>query len=221
MDGEWTDLYHQLSEAARSFDMGMSALIMRTPAGSSIVYGLAEEAAPFLLASGSQFFKKVLFLRAAPTIILDTRKSYLAKDPLVISGPCLGCYMEATLQDTDGRIIGALILADSRARDEFSDECYRRFEDHARRLQKDAYAFRKGLERLDETERCCQKACNGVAFLRDHMSRMPAECGAAWYDQAAKQNPTQDCGSLLSAGRSHAGKRGRKSEEDPHGQRSH
>eukprot|EP00930_Biecheleria_cincta_P099644 TRINITY_DN9125_c0_g2_i2.p1 TRINITY_DN9125_c0_g2~~TRINITY_DN9125_c0_g2_i2.p1 ORF type:complete len:243 (+),score=39.71 TRINITY_DN9125_c0_g2_i2:56-784(+) len=190
MAGECTDVYHLLREAAQSFDMGMSALVMSSPNQSSTMYGLTKEAAAFVSGSSSQFFKKVLFLRGAPTIILDTRKSNLAEDPCVIGGPCLGCYMEATIKDEDGRIIGALILADMRARDGFSEESCRRFQDHSRRIQIYVQALKEAMERTDEIERHCQKACNRFVFLRDHVGRVP-DCCDVRYGQAANQNSTK------------------------------
>ena len=62
MDVQWTTLHDLLGEAARSFDMGTSALVMSAPNGSWIVYGLPKEAEAFVLASRSQLFKKALFI---------------------------------------------------------------------------------------------------------------------------------------------------------------
>eukprot|EP00930_Biecheleria_cincta_P099645 TRINITY_DN9125_c0_g2_i3.p1 TRINITY_DN9125_c0_g2~~TRINITY_DN9125_c0_g2_i3.p1 ORF type:complete len:151 (+),score=21.60 TRINITY_DN9125_c0_g2_i3:326-778(+) len=99
--------------------------------------------------------------------------------------------MEATIKDEDGRIIGALILADLRARDRYSNESCRRFEDNARRMQEYVQAVQEGMERTDEVERYGHKLCNRVVFLRDHVSGVP-ECCDAQYDHFANHKSTKD-----------------------------
>lgn len=189
MDSKLSDLHELLREASGSFDVGVSAIVLSTPEGRRIVHGLDDEIAAFASASFSEFFKEVLFPRGAPTIILDTRKSCLSADPCVTGGPCLRFYMEATLQDGHGSTIGALVLADQRARDGFSDEDLDRLEEYARLLQVAVETLMVDMGTPDEAERCCRKTRDAwpdkMACLRGHASRVQTR-GTVPHDKSAK-----------------------------------
>jgi len=83
-----------------------------------VVHGLPQAWIKPELLERSKLFK-LLVNRAMPTVVPDASKEkHLSKDCLVSGGPEFRFYAEMPFRDPDGKIVGALILADRRRLDE-------------------------------------------------------------------------------------------------------
>eukprot|EP00931_Biecheleriopsis_adriatica_P051300 TRINITY_DN2973_c0_g1_i5.p1 TRINITY_DN2973_c0_g1~~TRINITY_DN2973_c0_g1_i5.p1 ORF type:complete len:192 (+),score=40.10 TRINITY_DN2973_c0_g1_i5:53-628(+) len=82
------------------------------------VHGLPHSWIKPELLQRSKLFK-LLVNRAAPTVVPDASEAkHLSKDCLVSGGPEFRFYAEMPFRGPDGKIVGALILADRRRLDE-------------------------------------------------------------------------------------------------------